>query len=189
MLRDWLLIAASVACLGSFGWALRGHFRRDGRMPLGMRLLSAASLISFCGYVWQLWQVHSRPGFTLLGLGLFAASFGMFWWSIASTRTDRPQLAYARAFPHVLQTSGPYRLVRHPFYASYIVFWLATALTAGDLQWLAAFALTTWYVLIARHEERRFDASPLEDAYNAYRERTGMLCPLPCAGRRRSSGA
>src|ERR1700712_4977620 len=181
MLRDWLLLAASVACLGSFAWALRGHFRQDCRMPLGMRLLSATSLVGFCGYAWQL--CHAFPGraLTLLGLELFLLSFALFWWTIAATRADRPRVAHADDSPRSRQTSGPYRLVRHPFYASYIVFWLGTAVTAGGAQWLAASFLTAWYVLIARHEERRFDASALEAPYKAYRKRTGMLFPLPCA--------
>jgi protein-S-isoprenylcysteine O-methyltransferase Ste14 len=189
MLRDWLLAAASVACLGSFTWALRGHFRREGPIPLGMRLLSAASLAGFCLYLCRLRQVHPPPGLLLSGLALFALSLCVFWWAVASTRAARLHLAHSDADPQFLTTSGAYRLIRHPFYVAYMIFWLATALSAGGAQWLVTAVLVTWYVQIARYEERRFGASAMDDAYRAYRERTGMLLPALSAGKRRPSGA
>jgi protein-S-isoprenylcysteine O-methyltransferase Ste14 len=110
-------------------------------------------------------------------LGGFTISIVVFWWAVANTRLHRLRLAYTNADPDMINTSGPYAYVRHPFYLSYIAFWISTALVAQTWQWAPALTLALWYVRIARDEERRFRASALSSAYDTYRQRTGMLFP------------
>ena len=77
---------------------------------------------------------------------------------------------------HVLKT-GPYSLVRHPFYLSLILvavalflMWRSYALLAG----LLAVAVT---LMAEAREEERLLESTLGEEYLSYREETGMFLP------------
>ena len=87
------------------------------------------------------------------------------------------QLAHSAGSPECLHVDGPYAVVRHPFYSSYLLFWIGTAIIAGPVQWILVSILLLWYVVLARHEERRFEATALIAAYRQYSRRTGMLVP------------
>jgi protein-S-isoprenylcysteine O-methyltransferase Ste14 len=181
----WLPIALSLVAFGSFSWALRWHFETGGRIPNGMRLLSFFSLLSYATYVALLvGQGCEVTVWTTLGLVGFALSILLFWWTVMATKPYKLCVAYTDADPHVICTGGPYAHVRHPFYLSYITFWIGTALVAGRWQWAAVLILTLWYIRMARGEERRFHLSALSPGYAIYREQTGMLLPRLARSRR-----
>ncbi len=173
---SWFLLLASAACFLSFGWALNGHFRTDGGMSLGMRLLSVFSALTYTGFIALLCASHPRAH-SMVAVLFFLSSILLFWWTIASTRSRRLSLAHSDAGPHCLLDQGPYAFVRHPFYLSYLIFWTGTAVAAGHLQWLPVSVLIVWYVAIARQEERRLAASRFVASYRLYQSRTGMLFP------------
>jgi protein-S-isoprenylcysteine O-methyltransferase Ste14 len=77
-----------------------------------------------------------------------------------------------------LTTAGPYRLVRHPIYAAYLLAWCAGAAIAGQ-PWLLApvLGMGLFYVSAARQEETSFLASAFAIPYSEYRRRTGMFVP------------
>ena len=172
-----LSLVLSIAAFGSFSWALGGHFRTSGRPPTGMILLSAASLLSFATYILLL--CSRQPATTLLVVQslLVAISLAVFWWAIAATRASRFSVAHSLEMPGFLFQGGPYRYIRHPFYLSYIIFWVATAVSAESWQWLWVTTLSVWYVSVARQEESAFASSPYSSAYADYRARTGMVLP------------
>jgi protein-S-isoprenylcysteine O-methyltransferase Ste14 len=181
----WLPIALSLVAFGSFSWALRWHFETGGRIPIGMRLLSLFSLLSYATYVAFLCGRGCEVTvWTTLGLVGFALSIPLFWWTVMATKRHRLCVAYTDAEPHVICTGGPYAHVRHPFYLSYITFWIGTALVVGWWQWAVALILTLWYIRIAQGEERRFQSSALSTGYGIYREQIGMLLPRLVPSRR-----
>jgi protein-S-isoprenylcysteine O-methyltransferase Ste14 len=179
----WLSVAFSLVAFGSFSWALRGHFETDGRIPNGMRILSTVSLIA---YVIYLGLISCRGCqslvWTTLGLIGFAVATVLFWWTVMTTKRPRLRIAYTEADPEIIYTDGPYAYIRHPFYMSYVIFWISTALVAGRWQWASAVAMGFWYLRLALSEERRFRVSALSASYDIYRRRTGMLVPRlgPC---------
>jgi protein-S-isoprenylcysteine O-methyltransferase Ste14 len=179
----WLLpLALSLVAFGSFAWAVRGHFENIIPVSNEMRRLSIFSLFSYMIYIALLVrQGHEALG-TVLGLTGFALSILLFWWTVATTKRRPPALAYTDTDPDIIYTEGPYAYVRHPFYLSYVVFWIATALASGRWQWAPALILVFWYIRLAKGEERRFRSSALSIAYGAYCGRTGMF--LPRLGRR-----
>jgi len=80
---------------------------------------------------------------------------------------------------------GPYRRVRHPFYASYLLALVAAALLIPS--WLSIAVLLIGAValdLTARREERRLLASGLGAEYAAYRQQTGRFIPRWWSARR-----
>jgi protein-S-isoprenylcysteine O-methyltransferase Ste14 len=86
--------------------------------------------------------------------------------------------AFSDDTPQFLLRHGPYRYVRHPFYASYLLFWVGTAVTtAGWLPWLVPFGMLLLYARAATGEEQKFARSDLAQAYETYRQNTGMFLP------------
>src|SRR5581483_9734062 len=75
---------------------------------------------------------------------------------------------------------GPYRYVRHPFYASYMLVWIAGPIAAGR-PWLLSTTLVMLaiYIAAAKSEERKFEQSALAAQYESYQARTGMFAPNP----------
>lgn len=118
------------------------------------------------------------PGRAAGGLTLLAGALALFLWAAWANRDRKLGLAFAGAVPDHVQTCGPYAVMRHPFYTSYVLAFLGGAVAAGTL-WLApavlAGALTYWRA--ARDEEGAFARSPLAKAYDDYAARTGMFLP------------
>jgi protein-S-isoprenylcysteine O-methyltransferase Ste14 len=80
--------------------------------------------------------------------------------------------------PQHLVERGPYRRVRNPFYVSYFLCYLAGL--AGTASWPLAVpfvVLLAAFTGAARHEERKFLASPLAAEYRAYMRRAGRFLP------------
>jgi protein-S-isoprenylcysteine O-methyltransferase Ste14 len=89
-----------------------------------------------------------------------------------------PAVAFAPAVPTALVLDGPYRYVRHPFYASYLLAWLAgCAATANPWLLLTVVWMFGFYYVAARGEEESILQSGLADVYREYRNRTGMFLP------------
>jgi protein-S-isoprenylcysteine O-methyltransferase Ste14 len=169
-----------VACLGlacfiSFSWAVRGHFRPTGAMPAGMKLIGALSLLGFVGLLWQL-----RDGAAAwpVVVSLFGLSLWLFRSTVRTTRLHPPTLAFDTDAPHRLFCQGPYRYVRHPFYLSYMLFWIGTAVSASTPDaWAIPLVLGALYYVAAAREEQKFARSALAPDYDAYRRQAGMFLP------------
>lgn len=174
-----LLLILSVLNFLSFSWGVRGHFQMGNGMPLPMKILSACSIVFYGIFLVCLRSVHSGPWVLGMVIFLFIAALALFWWTIATTRRNRPDVAHHEAPPHQIYRNGPYRIVRHPFYLAYILFWIGTALSVGALQWFGALLFTVWYGVLAYQEERRFIESDLGDIYADYQKKSWMLFPVP----------
>ena len=170
-----LVAGLGLACFASFSWAVKGHFRATGAMPPGMRLIGAASLLGFLHFLWQL--RHGAASWPIVAL-LFGLALWLFVWTIRATRSTPPTLAFATDAPDILFCHGPYRYVRHPFYLSYILFWIGTAVSAARPgTWAVPLVMGALYFQAASREERKFARSALAPDYDAYRRQTGMFLP------------
>jgi protein-S-isoprenylcysteine O-methyltransferase Ste14 len=80
--------------------------------------------------------------------------------------------------PRSLVTHGPYRLVRHPFYAAFLLMQFGSALLVPGVLTIGCLALGFASMTVtARREERRLLASGFGGDYAAYRARTGRFVP------------
>lgn len=172
-----LEIVASAICLIAFGTATRRHFRVDGPVNPGMRLVLVANVVSYALFV----DVIAAGGVSPLwpgSLALMLASLALFGWAIRTTRRLPPTLAFDDDVPVMLHRGGPYARIRHPFYTAYLGFWVATSL-ATSTAWFALVpvVMIALYVAAALLEERKFESSGLAAEYRRYRAATGMFLP------------
>jgi len=186
--RSWGVLIAGAICFGSFVWGAKFHFHTVGKAPRGMQVLSLASFAAFAGF---LYGISTLPGgFRWVPFGLCVVSLLLFWWCILYTSRKRFTLAFSPDAPVFLDTQGPYRMARHPFYLSYMLFWVATALAVpGALPWLVPAILAALYTFAAMKEERKFTSSAMEREYRTYRMRTGMFFPMLTWQRRKERQA
>ncbi|MBM6583501.1 isoprenylcysteine carboxylmethyltransferase family protein [Microvirga sp. BT689] len=173
------LTASGSIVFGAIAWAVRGHFVSDG-MPAGMRVLSALSLAAFVAYLHQLWALDQPWWAHLTGFALQAAGLALFLWAIRASREQRLALAFDDGEPLFLLRQGPYRYIRHPFYASYLVFWSGCSVaTLSPACTGFLIVLGGIYTAAALGEERRFGRGPLRDAYGTYARSAGLFWPKP----------
>jgi len=148
-------------------------------MPAGMRLisgLSAASIVSTEYLQWAQPQSFLALFFAMVLYGLAAV---LFAWTIAVTRSVGLKLAFDPNLPSTFTRLGPYRYIRHPFYAAYILFWLGCAISTQHAISFAFLALLSiLYTAAALREERSFAGTPYAADYTAYRRSAGMFWPM-----------
>jgi len=172
-----LVLTPALACVLAFSWGTLRHFQRSGPMPLGMRLIGAISLVTIVAFVWSVLSSpmpDTWPAAVVLSMG----SLALFTWSVNATFNSDFALAFAKAQPSRLMVSGPFRYVRHPFYTSYLIFWLANFVaTLSSMCALGSLVLLVCYVSVAREEERSISRSRLAAEYANYASDTGMFLP------------
>ena len=102
----------------------------------------------------------------------------LFVVTIRSTPSKVLPAAFADERPAVLVESGPYRFVRHPFYTSYILYWIGIAFAAPHIAVVIGVgAILSAYAAVARREERGLLTGPLGEQYSQYMRGTGRFFP------------
>jgi len=145
-----------------------------------MRLIEVLGLIFVvANFVVVLLLPKPRDLNIALGWALYAASIGLFWWSVRTTR-DRPlSWAFSWGQPDHLVVTGPYRLVRHPFYSSYLCAWVAGVLTTAFFPLVVCVVLMAFlYLRASECEERKFLETSFKDEYADYKAKTAKFVPL-----------
>lgn len=103
------------------------------------------------------------------------SSLSLFWWAIVTAR--KLDFAFSKKVGNLL-TSGPYAIVRHPFYVSYILTWASTTILFNSVfLWFTLLYLVTFYFMSARDEEKVILSSEHSKEYFEYRQRVGMFLP------------
>ncbi|ODT71268.1 MAG: S-isoprenylcysteine methyltransferase [Pelagibacterium sp. SCN 63-23] len=177
LLLDGLVTLVGGAVVGAYIWSVRHHFSSDV-MPSGARLIAAAVTTSTIIMLALTWLVDQPMSAQLAGLAIQVFSVLIFYAAIMASRQARLRFVFDPAHPHSLVDQGPYRLVRHPFYVSYSIFWFGWAVATWSWLAIPSVLVLIWlYISAARMEETSFDASPLSSEYAAYKARTGFFLP------------
>jgi protein-S-isoprenylcysteine O-methyltransferase Ste14 len=175
-----LRISLCLTALGAFGWGMTRFFRKTTRSNAYTNLVGAAALASAVWHVGAVISADTEPRTSITATVLYALSLALFLWAVRTCRSQRRTLTaiFETDTPdHLLQT-GPFRLVRHPFYSAYALFWLAGSVASGS--WLSLASATIMagtYVWGAMSEETKFRASRLANEHADYCRRTGFMFP------------
>jgi protein-S-isoprenylcysteine O-methyltransferase Ste14 len=174
---SFLLLLSGIACFGAFTWGARAHFVRD-KTAGAMHVLLLLSLAGMAVFLFALWRAAAPDWRRAVGFCLHLSAIVLFGWAVLATRQNRPALAFAGDQPDRIFRSGPYAYIRHPFYTSYLLFWLGCAVATSSLIMLIIFlSLAAIYTVAALGEQRDFSRSALHDEYEAYQRDTGLFWP------------
>ena len=173
---SYLAGAVGLAYFLMISAATKQHFVSD-RFPIGMYVVSAISLIGLFTFL-----LHAFVGTVNYAAGVLAiivSSGVLFYWSIRHSKSQRLSLAFDDTIKiSGIITSGPWKYIRHPFYSSYILFWLACALgTLHPTSIVVLVTLSFIYGYSAIREERVLRDSRFQSEFIRYRERSGFLFP------------
>lgn len=172
-------VVAFIACFGSFTWAIKYHFRVIGKTPFGTQLIKVVGGIFTLMHLIALLQPNAARGMpAVVAFILYCVSFVLFWICVRINREKPFSVAFSTDQPEHLMARGPYRFVRHPFYLSYSLGWIASIIASAQ-PWLllSLLVMGTIYYRAAAAEERKFASSRLATAYGSYKQRTGMFFP------------
>ena len=176
----WMLAGAGAAAVAFFAVGLTGYFERTPR-PRWVLTLHYLSMVLA---VLQLAGVTLLPprgdGFVAAGIVMYTASILLYLSAIEAAKRTRLQRSFVdHPLPDRLITDGPFKWVRHPFGAGYLLGALAAPVAIADGRTLIIAALLVLMTVAAAvREERVWLSSARADEYRAYRRRTGMFIPF-----------
>jgi protein-S-isoprenylcysteine O-methyltransferase Ste14 len=172
------IVIAWLSAVLSFSWGVLFYFRRSAQLtPRAGRVAILGAVCSLV-HATAIATTAGPPAARAAGLVLIALATLLFWLAVRACGAMRLTTIFETDVPHRLIGHGPFRYVRHPFYASYTLFWIGGALASGSWLALAAAGLmVVIYVVAARGEERKFAVSALAGEYDAYRRTAGLMWP------------
>jgi protein-S-isoprenylcysteine O-methyltransferase Ste14 len=173
-----------VSAFSSFGWGMLRFFRRTAALnwqTAGVAVLGSV----FSG--WHCYQVigsNAELAPRLCGFVLLSGATMLFWWAVRGCGTSGMTAIFEGDVPCHLVRRGPYAYVRHPFYASYTMFWFGGAIASGSISaWISAGIMLGIYLDAIAREERKFASSMFAGEYAEYRRRAGVMTPRLVSGR------
>jgi protein-S-isoprenylcysteine O-methyltransferase Ste14 len=167
----WVLVGFATVNFAVFAQAIRSFFARPSGMPGRMVALSIAGTAGALVHIGSLALMPPvAAGWQIVALAGYATSFALFTWARRTVRQEPLPIAFSGpASSGLVVTTGPFALMRHPFYTAYGLTWLAGV--AGSWSMAAAIVasgLLLTYRRVARLEEAELAASDFGDAYRTY---------------------
>jgi protein-S-isoprenylcysteine O-methyltransferase Ste14 len=174
-----ILALLLLGCLASFGWAMIWSFVAPKQKTLGAKLTAATGFACAAIHLRAILSIRdvsvARDSMAVAIYGLAAA---LFWWAVRVNQCKPLATCFSEAQPLHLNTRGPYRLIRHPFYSSYLLTCLAGQIATNAWTLLPTVILMFLiYTAAALREEEQFERSPFASQYKLYRSRTGRFLP------------
>jgi protein-S-isoprenylcysteine O-methyltransferase Ste14 len=122
--------------------------------------------------------------FAIGGAVLALGALILYEWSRRTVIDRNFFVGLSGEVPRAVCAEGPFRLVRHPFYVSYVLAFVAVALAfPSPIVGAACLLNIGLFVYMAFDDEKTLMASALGVEYETYRMRIGMF--VPHAGRSR----
>lgn len=110
-----------------------------------------------------------------IGLALYLVGISLFLWVISTARNFH--FSFSDEIESLV-TTGPYRIVRHPLYASYSIVWLSSSIVFNSIiLWITLVYMITFYNLSARKEEIVILNSKYSMQYYEYKKQVGKFFP------------
>lgn len=175
---DWVLLAVASATAVIIAVAQQDFFI-DSRTDPRIRALQDVGVGLAVTHFFALVLIGSKgPAWAAAAIVLYLLAALLFLSALESARrVPLPRTLVDAPLPKALITTGPFAVVRHPFYVSYSLAWLAAPVaTHVPLTTLFAAIAGVTYIVAARREERLLEAH-FGEAYRAYRSKSRALMP------------
>jgi protein-S-isoprenylcysteine O-methyltransferase Ste14 len=176
----WALAASSAAAVVFFAVGLTTYFERAPR-PGWVLAVHYASLVLALAQVIAVFVLEPRGDpYVFVGILLYIGSVLLFLAAIESAKRTRLQRSFIDLpLPDRLITDGPFKWVRHPFCAGYLMGAIAGPLAiAHQVMFAIALPLMTIALTAACREERVWLSGARAEEYREYQKRTGMFVPF-----------
>jgi protein-S-isoprenylcysteine O-methyltransferase Ste14 len=180
-LIEWILAGAGVATLIVFAVALQNFFVQPPALTRLQRFFQDISVLVGVTHGLALLVIPSAgTTWAIVGIAMYSVSLGLFLAAIEAAR----RVPMTRTFVYApkcdtILSDGPYRVIRHPIYASYSLAWLAAPIAVHSIVLgLTAVFMISCYVISAREEERLLAAGPKAAEYHAIAARTWRMIPF-----------
>ena len=175
----YILLLTMLSCYFSYWWSVVGVFKlKSIRLDKFYTLLKLLSIVFWAGsiYIWS----TKTPSMNLLIFGILTniISLGLFWWAQNYIKSKTFSVVFGKDIPKTIETQGPYKYVRHPFYSCYLLCYFSTSLTlTSPLLTLVSLAIFAIYLIAIKIEETKFIQSVHITKFVEYRRKTGALIP------------
>jgi protein-S-isoprenylcysteine O-methyltransferase Ste14 len=185
--EGWIFLGLFVAfatALTAWLWRYNPSLLEERLTGVGRRdqkgwdkvVLTVAGVLFFAWLALCAWDGGRRrlspvpPGLSALGVGFLLVSFAVFFLTFRENTFLSPAVRIQSERGHAVVSTGPYRFVRHPLYAAFVVFVAGTECLFGSWRglWLG-FPLIATIALRAVFEERVLGAEL--PGYTEYRNR------------------
>ena len=179
-LLQWALAGAAVATVVFFGAGLTLYFERATRQRWVLSLHYGSMLLAAVQTAGIVVLPNRDDVYVMTAIGMYTLAMLLFLGAIEAAKRTRLQRSFVDLpLPDRLITDGPFRWIRHPFCAGYVLAAAAGPVaTAHWLMFLVSPPLIGLAVAAAVREERVWLASGRAAEYHAYQQRTGMLVPF-----------
>jgi protein-S-isoprenylcysteine O-methyltransferase Ste14 len=143
----------------------------------GTSIVSIASLLGFASVNYSIWTQADILPWAVIGVALQSFSVFIFGWCIGTSGRRNLSLAGGESRSTRLLVEGPYAVVRHPFYTSYIIFWIGcVAVAFSPLTIASAVLLIAIYCHVARREDQVL-AERFAGEFAQWQDTTGAFLP------------
>ena len=176
---DWVLLAVATATAIIIAVAMQDFFV-DSRVsnPKIRALQDVGVGIAVTHFGVLLVRGSAGPGWAIAGIAMYVAATMLFLSSVeAARRVPLARTLVDDPMPKALITTGPFGVIRHPFYVAYSLAWLAAPVaTHGPLIALLSIGAIGVYVFAARREERQLEER-FGEVFRNYKLGTGYVVP------------
>ena len=156
--------------------------RQEGlALAIALRLVGLGYWLGLLGYIirpeWMAWGAVPLPAAVRwMGAPLLATAICLAGWTLRHLGPNLTDTVVTRQ-RHTLITSGPYRFIRHPFYANAALFFPANALLAANVFLLVMGGVGAALLINRTWREEANLVARFGDEYRRYQERTGRILP------------
>ena len=175
---DWILLAAGTGTAIIIAVAIQDFFvdsRVNNPRIRALQDLGVGLAVIHFGVL--LVRGSAGPGWAIAGIALYAAAATLFLSSVEAARRVPLARTLVEGLPKSLITTGPFAVIRHPFYLSFSLAWLAAPVAShGPVIMLLSIGAIAVYVIAARREERELE-DQFGEAYRNYKLGTGYVLP------------
>jgi protein-S-isoprenylcysteine O-methyltransferase Ste14 len=146
-----------------------------------LRVVGIVGAIGLLAYLinpsWMAWAAMPLPVWARwVGVAIGVVTAVLLVWTLHSLGKNLTDTVVTRQH-HTLVTHGPYRWIRHPFYAFAALATLANSLTAANWFLLTAGGIIVLLLVIRTPREEANLIARFGDDYRDYMQRTGRFVP------------